>query len=379
MISLPELLHPISSETFYDQYYDRQPLHIPADAAATKAKLFGWDDFNALLNQTSQWTPRSLKMVHNTQGLSPERYCREVITSEGRQLQPDPRKIEVFLAQGASLVTDDVGALHPALAQLSQALSKEFAAQIGANIYCSFKNVQAFGPHFDLHHVFAIQVEGEKVWKLYRNRMPDPVDMPVAGDGLPQWFRNNCGPVMTEVTMKAGDVLYLPRGWFHDALAKDGPSLHVTLSVTPLYGRILFSLLENAALQDADFRRYFPPAAKDGGKALQAHLTKLGQKLAQLCAHPAFTDEVAMAQNRLVPRNGHFALPVTSKPVRYQVQPLAAPYFSGPVAHAMHYAYSVREFTVEDVIARYDFVRVEDIRAAIDTAISTGSLKRLEP
>lgn len=376
MISLSDLLNPVSDQEFYARYYDREPLHIPASEAGKNA-LFGWADFNDLLNRPGQWTPQTLKMVHNTQPVAPERYGREVLTPKGRVLQPDPRKIELFLAQGASLVADDVGPLHPAIAQLSAGLSQEFAAQIGANIYCSFKGVQAFGPHLDLHHVFAVQMEGEKVWKIYRNRLPDPVEMPVPTQEAPAWFRANCGPVMSEITMMPGDVLYLPRGWFHDALAKDGPSLHVTFSVTPLYGRILFSLLENAAMQDADFRQYFPPASRNGGRDLQAHLTKLGQKLAALCAHPAFRDEVAMAQTRLVPRPGRFNLPEVPTPTLYRVQPLAPPPFSGPVAHAMQYAYSLREFTIEHVIALYDFVPEGDIRAAVERAVAAGSLKQV--
>lgn len=377
MISLADLLHPVTPQVFFDQYHDRQPLHIPAQDGATKAALLGWEDFNGLMNQTGHWTPHTLKLVQNTQPIPPERYCREVLGAQGRHLQPDPLKIELFLAQGASLVADDVGPVHSGIARLSVALSKAFAAQIGANVYCSFKNVQAFGPHLDLHHVFAVQVEGEKVWRLYRNRIPDIVDAPVSGADLPPWFRANCGPLMTEITMKPGDVLYLPRGWFHDALAKDGASLHVTFSVTPLYGRILFSLLENAALQDSDFRQYFPPASQDNGRALQNHLAKLGQKLAALCAHPAFRDEVAMAQTRLVPRTGRFNLPTRPELTLYRVQPPAPPPFSGPVAHAMQHAYSLREFTLESIIALFDFVPEEDIRAAVDRAVSVGSLKRV--
>lgn len=377
MISLAELLHPVTPDDFYGQYHDRQPLHIPAASGSAKDSLFGWSDFNTLLNQSGHWTPHSLKLVHNTQPVALDKYCREALTAQGRQPVPDPQKIELLLAQGASLITDDVGGLHPAIAQLSAALSKEFAAQIGANIYCSFKNVQAFGPHLDMHHVFAIQVEGEKVWRLYRNRIGDIVDLPAIGRDLTQWYSANCGPLVSEITMKPGDVLYLPRGWFHDALAKDGPSLHVTFSVTPLYGRILFSLLEHAAMQDSDFRQYFPPATRDGGRALQNHLAKLGQKLAALCSHPAFRDEVAMAQNRLVPRAGKFDLPSTPQPTLYQVQPPAPPAFSGPVAHAMHHAFSMRQFSIEHIIALFDFVAEDDIRAAVERAVSSGALKRL--
>jgi len=374
MHSLAQFISPITPEDFYARYHDRAPLHIPATEGGTKAALFGWEAFNRLLDQSGHWTAANLRMFHNTQNVSPTQYCRE--NTSGKALIPDPRKVQLQLARGSSLVANDLETMTPAIAGLCEGLSQEFAASLGANVYCSFKGVRAFGAHFDLHHVFAVQVEGEKLWRLYKNRMPDPVDMPAKGPELQQWFQRNCGPVMQEVRMKPGDVLYLPRGWFHDALADDGPSLHVTLSIAPLYGRILFKLLESAAMQDPAFRKYFPASQQGEGKALQNHLAMLGQKLAALCALPEFRDEVAMAQQRLKPRTGGFVLPEQIDLTRYRVQPIAAPAFNGPVAHAMHYAYSRPEFVLEEIIALFDFVPESDIRTAVEKAVASGSLVR---
>ena len=36
---------------------------------------------------------------------------------------------------------------------------------------------------------------------------------------------------MLELTLRAGDTLYLPRGWLHDALTSETDSLHVTVGV----------------------------------------------------------------------------------------------------------------------------------------------------
>ena len=44
--------------------------------------------------------------------------------------------------------------------------------------------------------------------------------------------------------MKPGDILYLPRGQYHDALTGDRASLHVTFGVAPATGLALFKLLE---------------------------------------------------------------------------------------------------------------------------------------
>jgi hypothetical protein len=376
MHTLDELLHPITPDRFFAEFHGRKPLHIPAGDDAGKRALLDWDGFNALLNQSSIWTANSLKLVRDTVAVTPDQYCRLVQTQSGAVLRPDPAKVAVFLATGASLIARDAQELTPRMADVSAMLGRTFAAAIGANLYCSFKGVQAFGTHYDLHDVFALQVEGEKVWRLYENRAENPVDFPPDTPETRRWLEQSRGRLMTEVRMRPGDVLYLPRGWYHDALAQDGASLHVTFSVTPLYGRIIFSRLELAAMQDPAFRAYLPPASWDGGRPLQAHLADLGQRLARLAALPAFRDEVAMTQEKLVSRPARFALPQQLTLTAYRPTGLLGPAFVGPAAHAMRWALSQPDFAIEELIAQFDFVAEADIRAAVDQAEKAGALKR---
>ncbi|WP_313003664.1 JmjC domain-containing protein [Brevundimonas sp.] len=376
MHTLDELLHPITPDRFFAEFHGRKPLHIPAGDGVGKQALLDWDGFNSLLNQSSIWTAQSLKLVRDTVAVTPDQYCRHVQTQSGHVMRPDPAKVAVFLAAGASLIAGDAQELTPRLANLSAMLGRAFAASIGVNLYCSFKGVRAFGTHYDLHDVFALQVEGEKVWRLYENRAENPVDFPPDTPETRRWLEQSRGGVMTEVRMRPGDVLYLPRGWYHDALAQNGASLHATFSVTPLYGRIIFSLLEQAAMQDPAFRAYMPPAAMDGGRPLQAHLADLGQRLAHLAALPAFRDEVAMTQERLIPRPARFGLPQQMALTAYRPTGLRGPNFIGPAAHAMHWALSQPDFAIEELIAQFDFVAEADIRAAVDQAERAGALKR---
>ena len=290
MTTLDELLHPITRDRFDADYNDRKPLHIPAEAGAPKRAILDWARFNALLDQSSIWTAQSLKMVFNGQPIPPEQYCVEARSQSGVALRPSPAKVQNLLAMGASVIAGDVQELTPELRALSHRLGRDFAGLVGANVYCSFGGVQAFDTHFDLHHVFAVQVEGEKTWRLYENRAEAPVSFPVDDAEARRWFAQTRGPLMTEVRMQPGDVLYLPRGWYHDALATEGASLHVTFSVSPLYGRVLFGLLESAAMQDPAFRQWLAPGT-DGGVRLARQLADLGRRLAELSALPAFRDE----------------------------------------------------------------------------------------
>jgi len=376
MLSLDDLLQPVTADQFHAEIDDRKPLHIPADINAPKRSILDWAQFNALLDQDSLWTPQSLKLVVNGRPVEPESYCVEAHTQAGVSLRPSPAKVQTWLARGASLIAGDVQELTPALRTLSAGLSRHFAGLVAANVYCSFGGVQAFETHFDLHHVFAVQVEGEKTWRLYDNRADSPTTYPIEGPGIQGWFAQTRGPLMQEIRMRPGDVLYIPRGWYHDALATEGASLHVTFSITPLHGKILFRLLEAAALQDPAFRAWLPSAASDGER-LQAHLAELGRRLAGLTALPEFRDEVAGAQERLTPRTPAYTLP--DRPVRtlYRPTSLAAPAVHGLAAYALEWAMRQPQVSLEELLAEFDFVPEAALRNAFAAAERVGALIRI--
>ncbi len=376
MTTLDELLHPITREQFDADYNDRKPLHIPAGEGAPKRALLDWARFNALLDQSSIWTAQSLKLVFNGQPIPAGQYCIETQSQSGPTVRPSPAKVQTLLAMGASLIAGDVQELTPELRGLSHRLARDFAGLVGANVYCSFGGVQAFDSHFDLHHVFAVQLEGEKTWRLYENRADAPVSFPVDDAESRRWFAQTRGKLMTEIRMRPGDVLYLPRGWYHDAMATEGASLHVTFSVTPLYGRIMFRLLESAAMQDPAFRAWLAPGDTDGDR-LGKQLADLGRRLAELSALPAFRDEVLMAQERLVPRPASYALPARTSLTLLRATGLAPPRGTGPAQIAIEWALGQPQFAMEDVIAQFDFVPVSALNEAFEAAIGRGVFKPL--
>jgi lysine-specific demethylase/histidyl-hydroxylase NO66 len=374
MFTLDELLHPITRDQFDADYNDRKPLHIPAGDGAPKRALLDWVTFNALLDQSSIWTAQSLKMVFNGQPIPPEQYCIEARSQSGTALRPSPAKVQTLLAMGASVIAGDVQELTPELRTLSHRLARVFAGLVGANVYCSFGGVQAFDTHFDLHHAFAVQLEGEKTWRLYENRAEAPVNYPLEDAEVRRWFAETRGKLMTEVRMRPGDVLYLPRGQYHDAMTTEGASLHVTFSVTPLYGRILFRLLESAAMQDPAFREWLAPGETQGDR-LGQQIAELGRRLADLSALPAFRDEVLMAQERLVPRSAPYALPERRALTFFRPTGLTPPRVTGPARVAVEWALGQPQFALEDVIAQFDFVSEPALNEAFEAAIGLGVFK----
>ena len=96
------------------------------------------------------------------------------------------------------------------------------------------------------------------------------------------------GALDREVTTTPGDVLYLPRGQFHDALAMDGDSLHITFSVQVPMGLNLVQDMVLRLIDETDFRADLPrPDGPGGDAALQAHVDQLAAKVADLYSGPS--------------------------------------------------------------------------------------------
>ena len=86
---------------------------------------------------------------------------------------------------------------------------------------------EGFAPHFDDIEAFILQVEGNKHWRLYDN--PEGQKLPRFSSG--NFEQKELGPVVMDLVMQPGDLLYFPRGIVHQADAPSAVhSLHITVS-----------------------------------------------------------------------------------------------------------------------------------------------------
>ena len=167
--SFADLVAPLDVDEFLNGYHDRRWVHLPG-APERFADVMSWTDLNRLLNMRV-WTSRTFQMALDRQRVPAEAYCEPgVDRSHQQSLQPNARKVQEWLARGASVVLNEVETLHPVIHDVVQILERTLGAKSSANIYVSWQAHQAFDAHYDRHDVFALQVLGEKKWNIYEGR-----------------------------------------------------------------------------------------------------------------------------------------------------------------------------------------------------------------
>ena len=320
-MSFCALLDPVTLEEFFGQISGHRPLHIPGKPEKF-CNLFSWPEFNRLLNMSKLWSERSMKLVLDGRDVPPDSYSVNGMTREGnRALLPQPPKIEDLLRRGATLILDLVETLSPGIAEVSRALTAGTGSVVVCNAYCSFKAHQGFLAHFDTTDVFALHIEGSKVWRIYEGVAEHPVDLPGYhfSSLTPEEHAGARGRLAMEIEMTPGDLLYRPRGQYHEALASSDTSLHLSFGANRATGLDFVSLLSRWIADDPRFRQSLPHF--DDADAYRGHMNALGDALRDWTQSPQVAARLREWQRERAFRDGiqTFRLPRVDKNPRYHV------------------------------------------------------------
>jgi hypothetical protein len=269
---LEKLLEPDSAEEFMASIWGQTYRHIRGWKGKF-AHLLPWDQLNLILRQHRLDFPR-LRLVLDGQRLSISSYLRHITGGRGRPSLPRLQTTQLTeqLRRGATLVLDAVDELYEPLEDLAAALELFFREHVQINTYAGWHTSHGFDLHWDDHDVFILQVVGRKRWSIYgmTRRFPfvgmrEPSPKPDASN--PLW----------EATLEDGDLLYIPRGWWHVAQPLDEPTLHLTIGIHNRSGVDLLRWLTERMSDAEIFRQDLPRFGSTQERA--AHLNRLREEL----------------------------------------------------------------------------------------------------
>jgi ribosomal protein L16 Arg81 hydroxylase len=222
-------LDPVSAAEFLDEYCERRPLVVARGQAGRFDGVLGDADVERLICESAIRTP-AFRLVKDGAQLAPSTYTTDIPWRPGSFAGTAlVDRVAQEHAAGATIVLQALHLhWHPA-AVFCRGLEAALGWPVQANAYCTPAASQGFGVHHDTHDVFVLQVSGHKRWRIYE----PVVELPQKGR---RWSPDDAAAVgepVHDITLQAGDTLYLPRGWPHEASAADADSLHITVGLHP--------------------------------------------------------------------------------------------------------------------------------------------------
>ncbi len=249
---LAHILHPLDETTFLRDYWGQRPAIL---AGGDPARFDGWFDLDALEAYLLTARPAAGDVQLVRQGQWPPLAAIAGLVS-GHDY--DAQAVYTGLMSGYSIVLNAVHFRWPAVRRVTTALEDALLASAQANVYVTGPQAQGFSLHRDDHDVFVIQTSGSKRWVIREIGGPDATP-----SGADQ-------PVLHDLTLRAGDALYLPAGYPHEAATTDEISVHISIGLFPLTWRQLAHDALDALTRDEAWQRPVPLAVLDGTEAASA-------------------------------------------------------------------------------------------------------------
>ena len=262
---IDRLIAPLSVEDFFsEQYTERIPVLFRGPAQRFET-LLQWDELNQLIYGREP-VGNQLVLIHNGKRIDADLYSFSDPGTAYRLTGPstsrvDGRKLQNFLRLGATLILNGINLTHERVRLFIEEVSRSLQAYAHANLYATWKPSQGFNTHWDNHDVFVMQLNGVKEWRLFGESRTSPTPL----DTKPNLDRPEEEIWVGELT--PGDVLYIPRGWWHEAsvteVNQDKACIHLTVSFRPVTGLNFLLWLEKLLLQNEHFRVNVPIFASE--------------------------------------------------------------------------------------------------------------------
>jgi ribosomal protein L16 Arg81 hydroxylase len=258
-LSLTDLLQPIKLETFLGQYWEQKPLHVLGQGRKDYAKILSIQDLDAIFSPSMT----TLSLAKN-----------------GSLVPQNPSQKDVFEAfcQGKTLFIKQAQNHWKSIGMLCRDVEAILHHPVGATIVLSPQDSQGLSLHFDDVDVFVLQIEGEKHWQIYQPLQHLP-QIPLDKGG---YLSEDAvlSPPVQEVHLHSGDLLYIPRGFPHQAHSNEKISLHVSIYVNVVRWKDLITqVVEVMSEECVELHKSLPVGFLASGRDTTQILQEFQEKL----------------------------------------------------------------------------------------------------
>jgi Cupin superfamily protein len=260
--ALERCLEPVAAEEFLARHWERRPLVVPRAEPGRFDDLLSEADVERLIGSGGLRYP-AFRLVREGSQIDVGSYTRDVPWRPPITGSADAGRIAAEWEAGATIVLQALHLTWRPLAVFCRHVERALGHPVQTNAYYTPKGSQGFAVHHDTHDVFVLQVAGEKRWRLYEPLLELPLESQ-------RWSKElgEPGEPTEDLTLSAGDTLYLPRGWLHEAATSDADSLHLTVGIKVYTWTDAFKAAVADCAQELGFRRAVPTDGIGGEELL---------------------------------------------------------------------------------------------------------------
>src|SRR6185312_8196175 len=228
---LSYLIAPHTVDDFVARHWQQSSLLIKRGEPQRFRDLLAVSDIEAVLAMADQLPTGAVELIGKTNAIE--------------RRGPESSALAGFFNSGSTIRIKRIERHSAPLAELCRSIERELGFPTRANLYCTPAGARGFDLHFDTHEVLVLQLLGAKQWQAYEPTTKLPLEyvpqLPFEDDGEALKFSSEInrdessatdrGTLAVEASLQAGDSLYLPRGFAHQAESLDEPSVHLTIGI----------------------------------------------------------------------------------------------------------------------------------------------------
>ncbi|MGW5126945.1 JmjC domain-containing protein [Streptomyces sp. NPDC004069] len=211
------------TETFFRDHWGQQPavFHASADLTTLITEQEMWDEVDCGLLIRPYFT----SLDEGVRSAISDMTRPRTIVGHTVHGYINPEQIKADFAAGSTFKLSQPEHWHPHLRALIHALEPHFRAELESFAFLSPPGKTAIAAHMHGSHVLVLQTAGVKDWVVGRLDESTISDSDRYTGGVIPYDRR------IEITLRPGDVLYMPHGTPHSATARLENSLHIAITI----------------------------------------------------------------------------------------------------------------------------------------------------
>jgi 50S ribosomal protein L16 3-hydroxylase len=283
-INVQELLGDFPLKKFVDEHLHRIPLALPGVGQGVQ--------------HLGTWTCLAPMLASPGADLMVVRQGQRYECASPRDLA----SAQALCAEGCTLLIRHAEQHHADVCALAKAFEHTFCGPVNVHVYATPPASFGFSWHYDAEDVFIVQTTGEKEYFLRKNTVnPWPLEETLPAD---MQYEREIMPLM-RVVLRAGDLLYIPCGYWHRAQTTNCAEVAISLAIGVMSRAAIdiFNMLRSELVNSLVWRQRLPVTCDGGtqqGDALKDAYRHILQQLAHdvssTLTSPPFLDAVVSQQ-----------------------------------------------------------------------------------